>query len=177
MCEEADSYTTGSQEMHAVVLEKQTALVRLWCFGDRFFVPKLQNEAMVQLLRLLDHYYIRTEVVDLAFRSTSEASILRVLLMRSFLYNYGRPRSDHGTLKYGKENLRHLENTPGLMPLFLELLSDAVCNEFPCRCEESCYGIEQDYGDVEDDTDDGDEDEDDYENGEYVPIHQYMVPV
>ena len=142
---EANTTIPKSPERRDFITSCQEALVRLWCFADCFLIPRLQNVAMKQVLYLLRTYYIRAEVLDLAFRLTSENAPLRTVVTRNFLYN--KPSSSqtnaYGGLLYEKADIRHLGSTPGLLPEIITLISKSVCQKLPCTCGKLCYFIEE----------------------------------
>ena len=99
---------------------------------------------MKKLLHMLRAYYVRAEVVDIAFRLSSPGSLLRPAILRQFLLNRHPeyPKNDYGGLKYEESDIDRLEETPGMMPQFLQLVSKAACGKFPCTCGAECYDIE-----------------------------------
>jgi hypothetical protein len=147
---EVDSFPFRSQEMQNSATEKQESLVRLWCFADRFLIPTLQNAAMKQILNLLRRYYVRAEIVDLAFRLSSHDSALRPAVLRSFLHHWhsGSPINAYGGLKYEQADIDRLGETLGIMPIFLELINKSAYGKFPCTCGSECYRAQTDQ-DVE----------------------------
>lgn len=145
MTKEEDSHTNGTPERRDCITKNQEILVRLWCFGDRFLVPRLQNVAMKNLIHRLRGAYVRAEIVDLALRLTLEKSPLRNAITRHFLHN--QPANGHanayGGLQYDQADFERFGSTPGLMTQFLRVISKSVRKRLPCTCEKECYRINE----------------------------------
>ena len=145
MIKERDTYGEGTPEERDSITKDQEILVRLWCFADRFLIRRLQNVAMKHLLQRLRSSYIRAEVLDLAFRLTSENAPLRTVTTRNFLHN--KPScaqtNAYGGLRYEKADISHLRSTPGLLPEIITLISKLGCQKLPCTCGETCYRINE----------------------------------
>lgn len=138
------SYTFGSIVLKAFNTEEQIKLVRLWCFGERFFIPKLQNAAMESLLHLLRNSYIRAETIMLSIQLTPDSSLLRKAVVREFVGHSdpNSPNNNYGGHKYENAEKEQLDRTPGLLHQSLVTIASSRCRSFPCICDGGdCYYI------------------------------------
>ena len=68
----------------------QEPLVRLWIFAERYLMPKLQNAAMESLCVNLVSIKPCTGAMRAAFEVTSGTSVLRKVMVRGAIDDFGR---------------------------------------------------------------------------------------
>ena len=144
-------HARGSETRREVVSQQQLQLIRLWCFGDRFLIPRLQNAAVRDLVDLLDISYIRAAAMALVFNTTHETSPLRALAVHSFLVYYPTINA-YGEQTYSEDALNMMGGTPGVLAKCFEFVATSKCGRLKCECSPCCYKIvEIDYMVPEDD--------------------------
>jgi hypothetical protein len=109
-------FKESKQEYTPELAKLQAHFVRLWCFGDAFLMPKLQNEAMKALLSCLNHSRVSVEALRLTFANTAADSTLRKAINDEFLYDYVASVEGSGCRgMYTEDMISEMASIPGLM--------------------------------------------------------------
>lgn len=109
------------EEKTEEVVARQCMLVRLWAFGGKYFLPRMQNAAMVSLANSLCESYnvmkaIALEPVQLAFEITGRDSALCKMLAMEFLEDW-----ECGSLE--PDTIDHFEVISGFFAVFLSAMA------------------------------------------------------
>lgn len=108
--EEVDLCSSEQKQFY----NKQTErLIVLWAFSDASLMPKLQNETMRRLQKLLSHNTVGVEAVWLAFELTATGSVLRDVVVKE-------TSLDIADNAYNKEELSMLGAIQGFLHGFVK---------------------------------------------------------
>lgn len=94
----------------------QTTLISIWVFADAHLVPKLQNEAMSQLVYLTADWHTPALVVRHGYNIAPKGSALSEFVMDEARYMYFSTPASFG---FGDHDLENLALLPGFMIDFL----------------------------------------------------------
>lgn len=98
-----------------------TKLARVWLFGDAYDLPKLQNAAMKQIVKLTEFQHTSPEMIQLCWESTTDAVNFRPL--RQFAVAEARHEffNDSCSLDLTPQEMEDVGKKPGLLAEILEL--------------------------------------------------------
>lgn len=123
----------------AAIVAYQAKLVRLWIFADAIMMPRLQNCAAHDIVRMCR--FIHPDSIETIFTATREGSRLRLLAVRSFLY-IREANTCFGTRYFSKQDSNRLMGVPGFMGECFEEVGRSVCRSFFCSCATHCSLID-----------------------------------
>ncbi|KAK4501713.1 hypothetical protein PRZ48_007522 [Zasmidium cellare] len=117
------------EETAAMRVQFQVALVRIWCFGDIYLMPKLQNAAVDRLLDLLKQVCIAPDAVRLAFSINVDGPLCKLFAQEAaFDYN--------GTTGFKKASMDRLGAIPGFICQFTDAILYCHTLEAPAAARE-----------------------------------------
>lgn len=100
--------------------------VRLWIFGDKHFLPELQNIAMRRLHDLLTVEYPSIETVLVAYENSPPKSVLRKIMMRDLLMGLKGKEENPACEGYLPDDLEELNGVPGFASDLAQILASVL---------------------------------------------------
>ncbi|KAK5164538.1 uncharacterized protein LTR77_009744 [Saxophila tyrrhenica] len=126
------------QERQWTESASQRRLINLWCFGDKYLIPHLQNQAMESLIMTFQYRAAAVDAVQLAWENTTETSKLREVIVDSMVGSYQEVNDN----EYKQHEIDYLEQIPGVMRVLAAALSALLRKSDGSRTAKICASTE-----------------------------------